>query len=280
MGRRVLWLFVVGVGLLVGSLSWAQEPAPTFEVASVRPNVSGSRVSFVRPLEGGRFEAINVPLRDLIALAYGLQPYERVESGAPRIDDRFDIVARADSASDLRFGRGERITPLNRMLQTLLAQRFNLVVHREPRPLTGFNLVLARDDGRLGPQLRRSATDCAALRAQGAALPMHPEGFGVCVIYGRNSRVRAGGHTLSEFARSLSTPLKAPIQDMTGLEGPFEIDISYLDPRVSAETATAAGAALPSLETALKEQLGLKLERAAGTMDAVVVDRLDPLLEN
>lgn len=51
------------------------------------------------------------------------------------------------------------------MLQALLAERFGLAVHRDTREMPIYALVLARQDGRLGPQLRRSSVDCQAMSA-------------------------------------------------------------------------------------------------------------------
>jgi uncharacterized protein (TIGR03435 family) len=88
-----------------------------------------------------------------------------LHAGGPKwIDsDRFDIVAKADR--DWQANPNGPPPALALMLQTLLAERFKLAVHNDRRDMPIYALVLARRDGKLGPQLRVSATDCAALMA-------------------------------------------------------------------------------------------------------------------
>jgi uncharacterized protein (TIGR03435 family) len=81
--------------------------------------------------------------------------------------DWFDVLA--------NMAPGTTSTDMQAMVRSLLADRFKLRVHREMRELPVYALVLARPDGRLGPQLEHLSVDCDALRAarlKGEAPPM------------------------------------------------------------------------------------------------------------
>ena len=147
----------------------AQTPAPTSppEVRGrVGPaeHVRRQQDGVADTLPGGRYNAINIPLRLLIMHSYRLQEPQLV--GAPEwiASERFDIVAKAE---------GEFIPPnpadtpsrVQLMMQPLLEERFKLKVHREPSEVPIYALVRARSDGKLGPELKPSTVDCEALAA-------------------------------------------------------------------------------------------------------------------
>ena len=159
----------VGVGVLNAPLLRAQSrPAaaggPGFEVASVKPNKSGNAMQgFGFP--GDRFEATNVLLHDLVALAYGdpgqVLPDSQLSGGPNWIDsDRFDIKATVGSDGPNTAAQKQF------KLRALSAERFHLVVHEETRDLPIYALVLARSDRKLGPKLLRADVDCEALLAE------------------------------------------------------------------------------------------------------------------
>src|SRR5687767_6933031 len=137
---------------LAAALVRGQEPA--FEVASVKPNRS-SELRIDVNLAGRRFVATNVPLRELIRFAYNVQD-ERLMGGPDWIrTERFDVDARADY--DLpAWGPSGPPADVLQMLRRLLAERFGLVVRQESRELPVYVLVVARADGRTGPDIRPS----------------------------------------------------------------------------------------------------------------------------
>ena len=149
----------------------AQDIATTtglaFEVASVKtspspqPNPFGFPIgATIRTLPGGRFTASQATLRDLIRRAYDVQDI-RISGGPEWMGvSRFDVVAAAEAGA---VASAEQI---QRMLRSLLSERFMLRVHTETRELPVYNLVTVRRDGRLGPRLRTSTSDCAALRVK------------------------------------------------------------------------------------------------------------------
>ena len=138
-----------------------RSPDATFEVASVKPsnpdpNNPLGGVALPLPLPGGRFTATNTPLRMLIMMAYELQQEAQLVGGPPALlTAKFDITAKTAGNATLRQ---KDLPPL---LRTLLADRFKLKAHTESRELPIYDLVLARSDGRLGPDLRPSKSDCA-----------------------------------------------------------------------------------------------------------------------
>src|SRR5262245_51269911 len=130
------------------------ENTAAFEVASVKPNKSGlPAMNLGRPL-GRTYTATNVALRNVIALAYGI-PVGRVVGpswiGAASTDLRFVGGDRFDISATLP--RGSSLDQLPAMLRALLSDRFKMVTHKEVREAPTYALVLARNDGRPGPQL-------------------------------------------------------------------------------------------------------------------------------
>src|SRR5712671_561347 len=173
-------LLVVAAAALACAVLSAQAGRPTFEVASVKRNTSGPGPSGLFFQPGGRLQVTNRTLRTIISAAYGtpqpLAEYQLI--GGPKwLDtDRFDITAKA--AGDPQPGPSGPPPSMFLMLQSLLEERFHLKMHRETQELPIFVLTLARGDGRLGPQMHASATDCAALRtsllARGGGPPPMP----------------------------------------------------------------------------------------------------------
>lgn len=129
----------------------AQTPGAALEVASVRANKSGPRGTNIRVLPNG-VNLVNVPLRAIIQLAYGIQQPSRL-AGVPNwaSDERFDITAKSDAI--------ESRDQLRAMLQTLLADRFRLTAHMEVRERPIYELTRARprSPDRLTPRKQRRA---------------------------------------------------------------------------------------------------------------------------
>jgi len=171
MRRFVLAVALCGLfaGVAFGPTLRAQAPAPapnplpSFEVAAVKPNKSGSGLIRFGVQPGGRFTAENVPLRQLLVFAFSIQPYQL--EGVPGWGgtDRFDITAKAEG--DPPPAQPGQPGPFTFMMRSLLKERFGLEYHVETREAPVYNLVLARPDGKLGPKLEKSSTDCQALFA-------------------------------------------------------------------------------------------------------------------
>jgi uncharacterized protein (TIGR03435 family) len=146
---------------LVAALG-AQDPsAPIPYVASVKRNTTGTGgVIRIRP---GNISVTGMPIRILIRQAYGqLQDFQLVGGPGWINSDRFDIEARVE---DPAAASGPQFVPT--VLRQLLEERFKLKAHKETRELAIFALMLARSDGRLGPNLTPSSPECVALMSAG-----------------------------------------------------------------------------------------------------------------
>ncbi len=299
---RKLLLLVTGLSAIVAVglpsparlRAQAQAPAaadapanPVFEVASVKQNRSGEGFIRVGMAPGGRFTATNVPLRQLIQLAYQIQPFQIV--GGPNwiASDRFDIVAKA--AGDVPPPTPGVAGPMQLMMRTLLADRFKLTLHNEQREMPIYALVLAKADGKLGPQLKSSTTDCAALMGAAARRggPPPPPSFNEPMQCGMRvfpGALSAGGFPLSQLTQFLSSTVQRIVVDRTGLTGNFDLNMTWTpdqmpqgrgDPPPGAPPLPAIDPNGPSIFTAVQEQLGLKLESTKAPVDVLVIDRAE-----
>jgi uncharacterized protein (TIGR03435 family) len=255
-------------------------PAVAFEAASVRPNKSGEVGGFVRRQPGGRFNAQNMPLRALITFAYQLQGNQLRGGPDWLATERFDIVAKAEGDPP-PVPPGSGPDQLMLMLRSLLADRFKLQVHWETQDLPIYALVLARDDKRLGPQLKPASTDCNALLAaarQGGAAPAPPSPDAPiqCGIRMSPGRIQFGGSPLSQFANALSSQTGRIVHDRTGLTGTWEFELKFtpeqLPQQVAGADAPAPDPNGASLFTAIQEQLGLRLESTRAPTEVLLID--------
>jgi bla regulator protein BlaR1 len=285
----------IGIGALHAPRLRAQSPqvapdGPTFEVASVKPNSSGDRRVAMQN-QPGRFLATNVTLHMLIRNAYQLQEFQI--SGGPGwiSSDHFDIVAKMEGGvpDPLAGGPGTGPTRLQLMIRALLADRFKLTVHNETKDAPIYALVMARSDGRLGPELHRSETDCAALmaaaRGRGAPpLPPPPGSPMPCGVRVGMGNMAVGGAALSQVASSLSMFVGRVVLDRTGLTGAFDINLTWTPDQMPQRPPGAPDLPVdpngPSIFTAIQEQLGLKLDSQRGPVEMLVIDRAEHPVEN
>jgi uncharacterized protein (TIGR03435 family) len=253
--RAAVLLAAIAISVTIGTLSDSHLRAQTpivaettnrvFEVASVKPNKSGSHSSGDSISDrAGRFTANNESIRDFIRTAYRLQSFQIVNLPGWADDARFDIASKAEGpakSNDLRV-----------MLQALLAERFKLVTHREAREMPVYNLVLAKSDRKPGDNLR--ASKCLPPKCGNTET--------------NNLVLREEGVTLDGFTEWLSSRVTRIVLNKTGLDGPYDIDLAWSnDPAVDPSH--------PSLFTALQEQLGLKLESTKGSVDVLVIDHVE-----
>jgi uncharacterized protein (TIGR03435 family) len=259
-------------GMMVAAPLMAQAPTvPSFEVASVKPNESGegNGGTFVRP--GGRYSATNVPLRALVFSAYGLLHDVQIIGGPSWMNtERFDIVAKAEGNPSTDVFRDQA----RLMLRTLLADRFRLTLHHETRELPIHALVIARRDGKLGPQLRPSKlADCLGAPKPSPASDSNtamPCGGG----FARTGHVAGRASEFPGLVTTVSNVADRPVVDRTGLTGTFDWDLQWTSDR-SLSSASDRSPDSVSLFTALQEQLGLKLEPTRGPVDVLVIDHVE-----
>ena len=271
--------------MLVASGAIAQTPqsvsGPAFEVASVRPNSSGHVGMRLEPQSGDRLIGTNVTAAMLIRFAYDLPDFQ--VSGGPGWlnSDRFDVAAKAEANATIDQRR--------LMLRHLLTERFRLNVHVETRDLPIYTLIMARTDGRLGAQLRRTTADCAATDSLLEGIGPSPAGgpppcgfFG----FGPGTQFSAGrgglafrGLTMAALAKVLVPILRRSVRDNTGLTGYFDGDFDFVAevplpppppgmPNPFVEPFASVFAVLP-------DQLGLKLESTRGPVDILIIDSVE-----
>src|SRR5262245_16688650 len=287
-GPRLRAASMLGTRLQITGTTGATRPE--FEVASVKQNKSGMGKVSIQTLPGGRFTAENITLRGLIRFAYRLDD-ARLTGGPSWLDaDRFDIVAKAENGDlgepYLAEQRGEASRG-QMMLQSLLADRFKLRVHTEDREQALYALVRARRDGTFGPELRRSTLDChmAAPRADAPS----PGGTSCGIrIGGAPGTIVAGGASIGQLARTLTTWVGRVVVDRTEMTGDFDFTLRWTPDQMAegfGKKVAAGGLAPadpngPSIFTAIQEQLGLKLDAQKGTVDVLIVDSAEHPIEN
>jgi uncharacterized protein (TIGR03435 family) len=298
MTRQTLWiivaLFAAGGGAGAGGAAPQDAAAPAaqvpqFEVATIKINTSGgTRTQFDLVPGSGRVAVINMQLRGVIQSAYRV-PADQLLNVPEWVNrTRVDIIAKADPAASVQ--------QLQTMLQPLLVERLQLRFHRETRERDIYALVLAREDGALGPNLKRSATDCAVLGAAPRnALPAPAPGEApACgLIPSGPGRIVARGFGIGPLVAILNIGSKAlgrQIIDRTGLTGGFDIDLTYTPDALSAAAlanrqgpppplAGEVDPHGPTLFQALQDQLGLKVEPRKLALEMMVIDGIEPPAE-
>jgi uncharacterized protein (TIGR03435 family) len=250
------------LGALVLALpggAWAQAPR-IIEVASIKPSRSGSADSNLDSTPGGRLTATNITVRYLIRLAYGVEDYQ-IERAPAWVDrERYDIAVKGAG------GKTANMEEERSMVRELLADRFQLTTHRETKQMPVYLLVVGKN---------------------GAKLTAHNDGSG--------TKTRKGcGHlagtrvTTDVIAAMLSRQFERDVLNRTGLPGKYDFQLDWTPdagpcPAVDSQggSATPADAAgLPYIQTALQQQLGLRLEAAKGAAGVLVIDRVERPSEN
>jgi uncharacterized protein (TIGR03435 family) len=270
---------LVGLLLVSSIAGFAQRaaPAPAFEVASIKLNSGTTRIMGQPFQPSGRYaQTITVAL--LLAMAYPTMSRELVGAPGWVTQDRYDIVATA--------GREAKRAEMIEMIRALLIDRFQLQAHIEMREEPVFNLVVAREDGRLGPDIQPSTFDCdeiQKLRAAGGTPPRAANGTPACTTGGSTTGAgnqvtamtfRSGGTAIAGLASILQLPAGRIVFDRTGLTGLFEYTLTY------ATTLAQAREDVPSVFTAVQEQLGMRLVPATAPVTVLVVDRIERPTEN
>jgi uncharacterized protein (TIGR03435 family) len=220
------------------------EAQPAFEVASVKPNTSGSGSSHTSGTTG-QLSITNRSLQELIQMAYSVQDFQI--AGPDWLGSvKFDIVAKIPA--------GARKDQNPARMQALLAERFHLAVHRESKEMPAYALVV----GKSGPKLQQ----------------VEPGGTNLNNNGNNNSRqIDADRVSMAALAETLARIVEHPVVDRTGLQGAYKLKLEYTTD--NAKSDGPDGAAGPSIYTALQEQLGLKLQTQKLPVEIIVVDRVE-----
>jgi len=256
----------------------------TFEVASIKQNKSSDRGQGARILPGGRIDVTNMPLRQLIRMAYGsenIQTAGQLVGGPNWIGvDRFDIVAKAEG--DPGLDEQGRPTRLIAMLKALLDERFKVRVHTEMRESQTYALVMANKDGKLGPEIHESNANCYGPTTPPPPSGQPPDPARMCGIRGTPS-VTALGVTMAQMAQLYAQypVVGRPVMDRTGLTGRYDWHLEFVPAFLngpnpdSPPVANPAADSGPNLFTAIQEQLGLKLQAEKAQVEYLVIDQAE-----
>ncbi len=190
----------------------------------------------------GRLALTNSTLANLVTWAYGVKDYQILSAPSWFRSDRYDVNAKARGAPDLAH--------LKLLLQALLADRFHLTLHKETRQLPVFTLNL----GERGIRMKRGQISTDTPQITGWSNSTHKE------LTGHNA-------TMTVLIQTLAWDLDRPIFDKTGLRGSYDFKLEW-----SPVEDDPAGI---SLFTAIKEQLGLRLDSAKGPVDILLIDHAD-----
>jgi uncharacterized protein (TIGR03435 family) len=234
---------ITSASVLVLTLAGAFGQQPAFEVASVKPNKSGDSAPWRFVGSRGGITATNVTLPFLIMNAYGVR--ENQISGGPSwlSSERYDVVAKdqSDNPSPARH---------RQMLQTLLADRFQLRLSRETKDLPVYALVV----GKGGHKFHE---------ADGGSDGKNTTGRG---------RITARKVSMEWLSERLGGQLERTVVDRTGLQGNFAFELEW-----APDPDDLSG---PSVFIALQEQLGLKLEPQKGSVEILVIEHVEKPSEN
>lgn len=263
--RDFLWA-VMGVAVLSGALLGQRPKFESFEVATIRPADPNVQGRYIKMQSAHRFYAHNHTVKTLIEAAYNIT--SRAVSGGPAWaeSDKYEIVA--VTPNDVRPTPDEQMT----MLRQLLTERFHLSFHREPKEFSVYAITVAKN----GPKLKPTALDPNAT----------PDGPPLLafVLSPEVVRLPAKYTTVAEMASVMQRAVfDRPVIDRTGLTGRYDFDLEFTPDESMFGGLGMKGTAestKPDLFTAMQEQLGLKLEASRGTIDTVVIDRVDRPADN
>ncbi|HEY1805907.1 MAG TPA: TIGR03435 family protein [Terracidiphilus sp.] len=226
----------------------ANQPLLRFEVASIRPHRNaGDEPSDRRMLPGGRFIATATTVRTLIRVAFGADD-DRIFGAPGWIDDEtFDIDATT-------VNRAEITTPqqFQQVILSLLEDRFGFKFHRGQKEGPVYWLEVDKS-GKLGPAIKPGSPNSQPNISTNSD--------------GQKTVMAASGMSMADIASALSRQAGRLTEDHTNLEGNFDLLLEW-------SPAESPDATNPPLFTAIKEQLGLKLQPAKGAIETVVIDRI------
>nr|HEV7954993.1 TIGR03435 family protein [Candidatus Acidoferrales bacterium] len=288
-------LLIVGASVLFGLIpstsSWAQSQtqdksassgALEYDVVSIKRFTPGGPLNF-----GGFHPFVETPdglvvrtatVKMLILRAYGVDAYQI--SGGPDwlSSERYDIDAKFDGATAdelQKISPNDRVLARQRMLQTILAERFNLTIHRENKELQTYSLVVAKS----GPKLKEvKLEDADPSKPKAGPAP----GSAQMTAGASGGQIRGFASPLASLTGMLTNYLHRPVIDRTGLTERYDFTLRWTpDDNQAQVSASASGlppadpTGSPSIFTAIQEQLGLKLESAKVPVEIIVIDKIE-----
>jgi uncharacterized protein (TIGR03435 family) len=250
----IVWLF--------STLPHAQAPAQklSFEVATVKRS-GPDAVTRHFSIEGRRFVTTHTSLADLIQFAYGLHPRQIVNGPKWLESDKFNVVGSISTNANPTEQDEQKWM---KMMANLLDSRFQLRFHLEKRELAVYAIVVDRD----GPRLKLSDGD--------------PKGLGGVGLRGRGQLIATNANVYDLAWELQSAVVDRPVVDRTGLTSRFNFALTWMPDEF--QKSNLAGQAptsdVPDLFSAIRQQLGLRLEATKSLIDVMVVDHVEPPSEN
>jgi bla regulator protein blaR1 len=230
-----------------------------FDAVSIKPSSPDARGGGFN-VSPGRLNGKNVSLKDLVRFAYEIHDYQLSGSQGWTETEHYEVLATfpPDTTSAQRV----------QMLQTMLADRFALTIHREPKDVAGYALTVNKNGAKLHPPEDPQP---------GMMLGRSPTS-GQRTLHGTSA-------TMAGLASILADLLGRPVEDATALAGKFDFSMEWTPDAVSEaplrkgggpqETPPAGDQTGPTIFTALQEQLGLKLETKKIPVSAIVIDHAE-----
>ena len=239
--------------------------APVFEVVSVKPSKSVDGTVTMKHRSDG-ITATNVTVKMLVQAAYGVQDYQVSGVSGPMAwvtSERYDVEATVDASLADRLSKlstEQRMDQDRLMLQALLADHFKLLLRRgnaEGSPV--YALVIAENGSKLQEKKADDAYPEGIKGPDGRAIPQ-----GVHMIWAGRGQITGIRVSIADLTRSLSQQMSRTVLDKTGLAGNYDFVLKW-------ETNGEE-----SILTAIREQLGLKLESQEGPVEVLVIDHVEP----
>lgn len=234
-----------------------------FDVVSVKPNHSrAGAMNIMSPPMSDGVTITNMPVETLVQWAFGIFLSDRIV-GIPEWagQERYDVTGKVSDADLDAFRKVS--DPIQRapMLQKVLVDRFDLKFHFETKELRVYALIVGKNGIRM--------TEIQPVVGENGM----KDGGGREVGRGR---IRSLGQPLKPLVNALSTELKRPVVDRTGLTGFYNFTLRWTPEEGAAVAGEAPeGDSAPSIFEAVQEQLGLKLEPAKAPVQVLVIDHLD-----
>jgi uncharacterized protein (TIGR03435 family) len=252
----------------------AASPPAESEVVSIKRHVGTDVRASVRTLPDGTTVITNIPISVALSRATSVSPRDVVGLPEWARTEHYDITVKGLAVA----GRDQQQV----IWRALFAERMKLVAHEEQREKDAFALVLARQDGRLGPQLIPSALDCTSGTPAAPPPPLTAQDFQRrCGIGGFANTLASGSIPMYQLALSLGNAAGGEIINRTGLEGRYAFTLTFSPQRTAGPTVeTTPGDDAPDLFTAVQEQLGLKLQHEKKMTTVFVIDHIERPSEN
>lgn len=263
--RPLLSLAATCVAAGTGTLQAQPAGTPKFDVASVKLHVRGGGLE-PQSCSKGRFVSIGLPLDAIILWAYDLDQNQFVDMRQHLPKWLFPHGETSALSYDIEAKSAYPLTEAQckTAVQALLADRFKFSAHWESKAGTVYELVIARG----GPKMQK-ASDADTERGVAITINGRP-------VASAPGATLPAGETMPELAALLSLPLRQPVVDKTGLEGRYKFALRFSIQSPAGDQAFAD----PDLDTALQQQLGLKLETKKGPVKTLRVDRIEPPIAN